>query len=234
MTKKNNLSTKLLNVSQKLIPVESFRRQAGKRVVAQFAESLGWVYLGHVDQHKDEHILVRGFTASAKHYDTHYSVGAIGEYETILLQRTDAVSAPGKPSINYRWIILQLELKTQNHPHLFATSVGHAPIFYEYFFTKHYHFRQVSASAWREHSADFQQYFTVFTSQDKLHEASVALPSALTATLGAHFQGLEFEIKGNILYLYMSNHQVTTEALERMVRYGAWLAHQLDVLSAEE
>lgn len=234
MSKKNKLTTTLLNVSQKLVPVESFRKQAGKRLIAQFAESLGWVYFGHVDQHRDEHVLVRGFTASAKHYDTHYCVGTIGDYEVILLQRTDAVSSPGKPGINYRWMILQLELKTKNHPHLFATSVGHAPIFYEYFFTKHYHFRQAPASTWREHSAEFQQHFTVFASQDKLHEAPVALPPHITATLGAHFQGLEFELKGNMLYLYTSNHQITVEVLERMVKHGAWLAHQFDMLVSEE
>lgn len=229
MSKKtNNLPTKLLGLSQKLVPVESFRRQAGKRVIARFAESLGWVYFGHVDQHKDEHVLVRGFTASAKHYDTHYCVGTVSDYDVIMLQRTDAVAAPGKPSINYRWVILKIDLKTKQHPHLFATSVGHAPIFYEYFFTKHYHFRQVPTSEWRDHSPEFIQSFNTFTTQDKLHMASHALTPSVTATLGVHFKGLEFELTNDTLYMYASNHNLTVELLERLVKNGVWLAEQID------
>lgn len=236
MSKKSparNLQSRLLGASQRLLPMKTLRRQAGKRVIAQFAESLGWVYFGHVDQHRDEHIFVRGFTASAKHFDTHYCVGSISGYDSILLQRTDAVSAPGKPAIEYRWLIFKIDLHTKHHPHFFVTSQQHPAIFYEYFFTKHYHFRQMNPSYWQGHSPHFIQSFTVFSPHDKAHDVSQLLSANITSALAEHFKGLEFELQGDALYIYASNQHVTTELLERMVKNGAWLAAQIDATSVD-
>lgn len=220
-----------LKAAKKLLPTGLLRHQTGKKAIAHVAEALGWVYFGQVSQHDDDHIVVRGFTASAKHYDAHYTVGSLDGYDMILLQRTDAVNAPQKAAIDYRWIILKIDLHTPNHPHCFVSPIAHPAIFYEYFFTKYHRFRQIAPSHWQQHDPAFLQHFSVFSSPDKVGEVANILPPNLTATLAKHFRDIEFELYGDALYVYLSNQHISSEAIERVIKNGVWLAAQFDATS---
>lgn len=199
-----------------------------RRVIARFVDSIGWVYFGRVNQHDDEHIPVRGFTVSVKHQDAHYSSGMLSDYSAILVQRTDSISMPGKPSLEYRWVILKFTLKTRHHPHLFVTPIAHPPLFYEYFFTKQYHFRQVDITSWAAYEPAFTSRFAMFTSRGRVHDAPALISPAFARALAKNLSDFEFEIQDNELYIYSTSLQVSTEMLEKFVTRGLWLAQQLD------
>lgn len=218
----------LQNFTRKLIPLKTLRRHSGKRVIARFVESIGWVYLGHVDQHKDEHDLVRGFTLSIEHHDNHYSVGEIADYKGALVQRTDTVHSPGKPSKDYKWTILQLRLNEHTGIHTFVSSVDHSDTFYSLFFTKYMRFRKLSHSLWSGHDPLFTQHFSVFGTHEKSHDIASLLDPQLTVVLAHHFKGIEFELQDNILYTYISNEKVSSEQLERLFKNSVWLAQQIE------
>lgn len=230
MKKQNNAP--LQNFTRKLIPLKTIRRHGGKRVIAHFIESIGWVYLGHVDQHKDEHDLVRGFTLSIDHHDNHYSVGEIAGYKGALVQRTDTIRSPGKPMKEYKWTILQLRLSEHTGIHTFVSSIDHSDTFYSLFFTKYARFRKLSHDLWSGHDPLFTQHFSVFGAHEKSHEIAHILNTDLTSVLAHHFKGIEFELHDNTLYVYISNEKTTTEQLERLFKNSVWLAQQIESISA--
>jgi hypothetical protein len=57
------------------------RLRARGVVLRRFSKKLGFVYFGNVDQHDDEHEVIRGLTVSTTHKDAHYAVGSFDDYD---------------------------------------------------------------------------------------------------------------------------------------------------------
>lgn len=205
------------------------RTVASKRVILNFANTFGLVYFGNVSQHNDDHQLVRGITLSHDHKDRHYSVGAIQEYDAILLQRTDVLHFPGRQSKNYTWIILQLDLHVIKDPkrHIFIDA-HHEDIFYANMIIKHAHLRQIKLDHFVGHDSRFINHYRIFASPEESTNLSHLLTPDITATIGHHFSQFDFEITGDKLLIYASNVIVSKHSLNEMARAGLWLAKHLD------
>ena len=74
-----------------MTPRHIVRSRMTSSAVRKFADSLGMVYFGLVNQRNDEHRLVRGHTVSATHRDDNYCVGTIRGYDTCLLYTSRCV-----------------------------------------------------------------------------------------------------------------------------------------------
>jgi hypothetical protein len=221
---------KLSNALLRMVPVRAAQGRATKKTIVHFADSLGLVYFGYVDQHADEHELVRGFTLSMEHRDNHYCVGSINGYDVTLVERTDIIRFPDKPSQRYSWLILQIDLRGQDFPHAFFSSVRHPDTYYANFFIKQARFRKLGLDLWVDHDPAFVQHFSAFGAFDDSRDIRRLFSVDITAAMARYFSGLEFELTNDKLYVYASNQHITYALLERIVKNGLWLARQLDTV----
>jgi hypothetical protein len=228
MSQKHKIHQKVGTTLLRMVPVNAARSRAVKKTIAHFADMLGLVYFGYVDQHNDEHELVRGFTLSMDHRDNHYCVGSVNGYDVILVERADTISFPDKPSQRYSWLILQIDLRGHDFPHVFFSSVRHPDTYYANFFIKYTRFQKLDMHIWQGHDAAFIENFSVFGMPEDSYEISRLFSPDITTSMARFFRELEFELTNDKLYVYASNQHITHALLERITKNGLWLAGQLD------
>ncbi|HEX4662407.1 MAG TPA: hypothetical protein VH144_02230 [Candidatus Saccharimonadales bacterium] len=209
-----------------LNPVQQF---AARQVFQAFAKKYDLVYFGYVNQHNDEHELVRGITLSARHADRHYCVGHFQGRDLIALLRTDTVVFPGKPTTDYSWAILQIDLERKNLPHIFIDANHHDETFYANLFVKFSNFRNIN-NQFSDHIYDqqFAKAFKIYTPPDEAGDAQRILTPDVSLTLLQQFRHFDFEIFDDRLLIYASNAALTPHTLEQMLRAGIWLAAVID------
>jgi len=224
-----NLAAKSKHFIKTLVPAKVIQSRLHKRVFMQFAEKMGMVYFGYVDQRHDEHRLVRGLTVSAQHRDNHYCIGSFEGYDMTLVERTDTIHFPGKPAKNHNWIVMVFDLHTAiDLPHIFVGLHTHSETFYAHLFTKFAQLTRVPLGTFGAHSSHFVNKYAVYTSPSQLVEAEQLLTPAVTKVIAESFGSLTIEISEGCLYVYAEHQRPTVQLLEKMLRCGSWLARVLD------
>jgi len=226
--KQNTLRTITIDTLQKVLPARLIQSYAHRKTIEEFADRLGLVYFGFVDQHIDEHELVRGFTLSAEHRDNHYCVGNAYGYDVTLVERADTLRSPKQREQTYRWVILQIDLRSADLPHMFMTPVDHSETFYTNFFIKYARFQRLSKNIWQHHDPLFRDRLSVFAAPEAAEQLAKLFSMDVTAAIGHYFGTLEVEIYDDKLYIYDSEPHQSQESLERLFKNGLWLAGQID------
>ncbi|HMH69872.1 MAG TPA: hypothetical protein VK502_00580, partial [Candidatus Saccharimonadales bacterium] len=67
--KTKDIAKKSKQLAKAFMPAGIIQSQLHKRVFMQFADKIGFVYFGYVNQRSDDHRLVRGLTVSSNHRD---------------------------------------------------------------------------------------------------------------------------------------------------------------------
>jgi hypothetical protein len=218
---------KLRKIAKAFSPHHIVKQLGGSRVYHAAAKQYDLVYFGNVSS-RDEHEMVRGLTVSAAHQDRHYCMGTVQGYDIILLERTDSLTFPGKPTEAYRWVILQIDLENLHLPHVFIDTRQHASTFYDALFAKFARLSAVDVNMFADHDSRFPHSFTVYTSPaDQLDMIHVLRPE-ITATLGHHFTNFDFEIFDDRLIVYSSNRAPSKQLIDLMLRAGIWLAREIE------
>lgn len=221
-------------VAKAFMPAKVLQSRLHAKVYRQFAQRLGLVYFGYVDQRSDEHRLVRGLTMSAKHRDDHYCIGYYESYDVLLVERTDTIRFPGKPKRGYEWIIMTFDLHTTvDLPHIFLGLHTHSDTFYAHLFTKFSKLSKAPLGTFGAYDAGFMNRYSMYTEPAQSIQAEKLIDPQVAATIGAHFGSLTAEITDGCLYLYAENQRPTIHLLEKMLRYGAWLASAVDANSSK-
>jgi hypothetical protein len=216
-------------VAKAFMPAKVLQSRLHAKVYKQFADRLGLVYFGFVDQRSDEHRLVRGLTMSAKHRDNHYCIGHYEGYDVMLVERTDTIHFPGKPKRGYEWIIMTFDLHTTiDLPHIFLGLHTHSDTFYAHIFTKFGQLTKASLGTFGAYDPGFMNKYSIYTQPAQTIQAEKLIDPQTAATIGAHFGSLTAEITEGCLYIYAENHRPTMHLLDKMLKYGAWLATVLD------
>ncbi len=206
--------------------VVSYRR---KKVVTQFAAKFGLVYFGHVDQHDDEHHIIRGLTVSSSHKDEHYSVGSFDGYDVSLVDRYDILEHPNRPLRTHRWIIIEIDLhKGKNIPHVFMGAHNHTDSSYAKLFTSVPSLQPVPLGTFGAHSPEFTQRYSLFAAASQFIEVERLFTIDVTRVVAAHFWPLAVEVYEGSLYVYSDNQTISVGLLETMLKNGLWLAEKLD------
>lgn len=201
-----------------------------KHVVSKFANKIGLLYFGTVDQQSDEHRVIRGFTVSSSHKDSHYSVGSIGGYDTTLVDRSDAVWQADGSIIIQNWFIMAFDLHTkQDLPHFFIGARNHESKPYETFFTTFPAIKEIKLGTFEDYSPEFTSRFALYSRPAMSIKIERLLPASAARVLGAHFWPFSAEQNEHVLYLYSSSKKITTSLLETMLENGLWLADQIDM-----
>lgn len=212
------------------VPAKVIQSRLHKRVYMNFAEKVGLVYFGYVDQRYDEHRLVRGLTLSANHRDNHYCIGTFQNYDVTLVERTDTIKFPGKPAKTHNWIIMAFDLKTSTDiPHIFLGLHSHSETFYAHLFTKFSSLSKVPLGTFGAYDPAFTNRYAVYTQPAKALDAERLFDQATAKVIADRFGSLTIEVSDNCLYLYAEHQRPTESLLERMLKYGVWLAQSIDV-----
>lgn len=200
-----------------------------KRVVKQFCAKYDLVYFGHVDAREDDHQLIRGITASAGHSDNHYAVGTFQGHDVMLVQRRTALTFPGKPDAEYKWLIMQFDLKRGGVPHIFMDAHRHNETFYANLFLKVPQFEDIH-QALQQRDPHFAARYKIFALPHDYQKIDAVLLPQITNAITQHFSQFDFEIIDDRIYIYASGNMVTIAALQEMLRAGVWLADNLNLL----
>jgi len=201
-----------------------------KRVISRFANKIGLLYFGTVDQHSDDHKVVRGFTVSTSHKDNNYCVGSIGGYDTIIVDRSDAtVTQPNRSIIIYNWLIISFDLHTkQDIPHFFLEANNKDSGAYKALFDIFPTLKEINLGIFETYGVDFTSRFSLNTKPSDSIQIERLFPANTARTIGTHFWPLSAEQHEGILYIYSDDLKITPNLMNKMFETGLWLAEHLD------
>lgn len=201
-----------------------------KRTIIKFVEKIGLVYFGSVSQDSDDHQVVRGFTVSSSHQDSHYSVGSINGYDIIVVERNDAVwQSDGSIAIQ-DWLIMAFNLHTkQDVPHFFLHANRQDSKAYETLFSTFPNMKEVYLGTFETYGPEFTSRFSLYSQPSVSIEVERLFPADSTRVLGAHFWPFSAELHNSTLYVYSDGKQITPHLLNTMLENGLWLANHLDL-----
>lgn len=215
-------------VLQKMLRRSAPGLQARGRVIKKFADKVGLVYFGTVDQHHDDHEVIRGLTVSTTHHDTHYAVGSFNGYDVSLVDRFDVVTDRAGNATEHTWLIMQITLARSDLPHLFLRPLGHSQAAYDKFFNAFHHLTAVNSLFNQQHTKEFHQRYELYATSTHTQIAETFFTPQITQTISARFWPHAVEILDGKLYIYTTEHRLTETVLGAMVESAVWLAESLD------
>ncbi len=221
---------KLKRVQRAVNPRHLTKAFGTRRMIKNFADQLGLVYFGGVDQSSDEHRLVRGITTSNTHRDDHYCVGTFHNYDVALVVRRDGLSYPDKRVKHHEWTILTVDLHTSREvPHIF---IAHAKT-RELLLAKYSHLVPLMIGYGQPGQQDFWSKYSVLAKLEQFVTVENMLSSEILTAIGTSFGDLAVELHENTIYLYLAKEYPTKVELETMLKNGIWLAERIDQLAQE-
>jgi hypothetical protein len=200
-----------------------------RQTIIKFAAKFGFVYFGHVDQHDDEHHIIRGLTVSSSHQDEHYSVGSFDGYDVSLVDRYDMIRRPNEALRTHRWLLFEFDLHNgKDLPHIFLGGHTHKGTSYEKLFTSLPSMQKVPLGTFGLHSEEFTKRYSLYASATQFIEVERLFSPEITRTIAAHFWPLSVELLDGSLYIYSDNKNVSVNLLETILKNGLWLATKID------
>lgn len=213
----------------KLTPARVTRARLHKKIYMNFADKIGFVYFGYVDQRDEEQKLVRGLTLSPTHHDEHYTIGTFHGYDVTLLERSDTIKHPDTPPMEKQWLIAGIDLHGRRDlPHIFIGLASHSAPFYRHVLTKFSHLQRLYPGSVLPFDPEFIQHFTIYTTPTYNVYVEQLLGGGLQKQLVQHFPQFSFEITESQLYVYSEHKRPTEALLGQIVQCGVWLATELD------
>jgi len=216
--------------TQNILSRSSLPGRKRGRMLRRFGEKFGFVYFGSVDQHRDDHQVIRGLTISPTHTDDHYSVGSFDGYDVSIVDRTDVTTSANGIQTRHNWLICEIKLqKSVDTPHFFLGSHNHTNSAYSSLFTSFSHLQPVPLGALHEYGDEFTSRYGLFAAPTHFIDAERIITGEVARSLAAHFWPLAAEVYEGSVYVYADNQTISEHLLETMVTSGVWLAHTIDV-----
>lgn len=210
-------------------PMSFGREMAVRKIIKQFARRHDLVYFGYVNQRDDANELIRGITVSATHADRHFCVGTYKGYDISLVERSNSITFSDQHAKQYRWLILQVDLRQEHLPHVFIDANHHDQQFYETLFMRFANFTN-AVSLFTERDATFARAFRVFTPADKFDETEIIMTPDITNELTKHYRQFDYEIDDDRLLVYANDPLIAPHTLQDMLGAALWLAGKLDAV----
>jgi hypothetical protein len=208
-----------------MTPGHVVKTRMTRRVIEEFAEKIGMVYFGYVDQKDDEHRLIRGHTVSGTHVDNHYAVGSLRGYDIALVSREDVVMTRDRKQHRYHWLIATIDLHSHmDVPHVY---IGHRNRD-EAFKASYEQLHAIDIGMYAPYSSQFMQDYTVYGIPGESIEIEQTITPQIAEVISHHFQQASIEIEDNTIYLYIESQHPSEVLLEKMLSNGLWLAEAID------
>ncbi|RWZ78763.1 MAG: hypothetical protein EOT05_03375 [Candidatus Microsaccharimonas sossegonensis] len=198
------------------------------KVLRKFADKIGLVYFGTVDQHEDEHEVIRGLTVSTTHKDSHFAVGSFDDYDISLVDRFDVSYDVHHKVIKHSWVILQVSLQNKELPHIFFKPIGHSPAAYNRFFTAFHTLHIINDVFNENHPIEFHHRYELYGLATHVVTLEKTLNSRVTQTIAARFWPHAIEVHEGKLYVYITEPRLSEAMLAATLQASTWLAGVLD------
>lgn len=226
----------------------SFVRQRGK-ILRNFADSMGFVYFGNVNQHEDDVDVIRGFTTSLTHHDRHYAVGTYNGYNIRFVDRSDTVAVSGTSSASsasggavgarrhgkkhskkrtQTWLILEIELETHGIPHMAFVPTGSAAGDYARIYSVNPTMAPLNGILTMNHSPEFYGRYQILAATTHAKRIDAMFPSPVMVAMGVKLWPHGLEIARHKLNIYLPEARLTKTLLESTLAAGLWLAETID------
>jgi hypothetical protein len=202
-------------------------RSRGK-VLHRFANRIGLVYFGSVDQHEDEHEVIRGLTVSTTHKDAHFAVGSFDDYDISLVDRFDVSYDVHHHATEHSWVILQVSLQNTTLPHMFFKPLGHSPAAYNRFFTAFNTLHIINDVFSQSHPMEFHTRYELYGLATHVVTLEQTFTPIITQTIAARFWPHAIEVYEGKLYVYITEHRLSETVLSATLQATTWLAGVLD------
>lgn len=193
-----------------------------------FASKIGLVYFGSVHQVEDDHDMIRGFTASLKHKDTHFAVGTYDGYNVRLVNRFDVVRLAGTPYHEQIWTILEVDLETKSHPHVYFIPTGREAGEYGRIFATQPLAQPINTLITHNKSPEFHGRFNIVANPTYAHQIESVFPSPIIAGIAARFWPHGIEVQNGKLLVYITEHRLEKAVLESTLASALWLAEAIN------
>lgn len=225
MTVRNRRILRIKRAFRHMTPRHIVRSQITSRAVRRFADTLGLVYFGSVDQRDDEHRLVRGHTVSATHRDDNYCVGSVHGYDVVLVSRNDVITTKSHHQQRCHWLICAVDLHSKKDvPHLYIGHLSRE----DAFAASYEQLRHVEVGATASYPHQFISNYNVYCMPGSLVDVESIITPQIAEVIAVHFGGMSVEIENNTLYGYIENEHPRAPLLERIVSNAIWLAESID------
>jgi hypothetical protein len=200
--------------------------KARRKAIRQFSGRNGFVYFGSVDQHTDDHQVIRGFSASLTHADDSYTVGAYDGYDVTMVDRSDIVPIENGKTETHQWLIAEFKLQlAKDIPHFFLIPTHHGATHYRKVFDSLRALEKVNLS---HHSAEFVNRYDAFCVPAHAVDVDDLLSPEITQTIAAHFWPFALEVWEGAVYVYAVEPKLDNHILNTIIKNGVWLAQTLD------
>lgn len=223
------LSATSKRVASAVLPTRVLRARRHKRMFKQFADKIGMVYFGFVDQREDEHRLVRGLSVSPTHRDNHYCIGSYKGYDVVVLERTDTIHFPRRPARQQEWVIMEFDLHSSvDIPHMFIGLHTHSDVFYAQLFTKFPSLIQAPIGTLAAYGKEFLNRYVVYTTSSHVLDFERLIDPETANQIVKYFGKLTIEVSDGCLYIYSQHQHLSSPLLDAMLQNGQWLAAHID------
>jgi hypothetical protein len=202
--------------------------RARGKTLKGFAAKAGLVYFGTVDQHEDEHNVIRGLTVSTTHRDAHYAVGSFDGYDVSMVDRFDVLVGSDGQAVEHTWLILQIDLQDASLPHLFFKPTGHSAGSYNKFFTAFNTLHVINQVFNDQHSDEFHSRYELYGHATHIQSIEALVGPSLTQTISARFWPHAIEVYEGKLFVYITEHRLSQTVLGSTLQSATWLASALD------
>ncbi|MEO5948943.1 MAG: hypothetical protein ABIP74_00920 [Candidatus Saccharimonas sp.] len=230
---RRNITVRFRRALRHMTPAHVVKTRLTKRAIMQFAEKVGLLYFGFVDQRDDEHRLVRGHTVSETHQDNHYCVGSIKGYDVMLVLRNDSIEVPQQDKSEERchWLIVTVDLHTKNElPHFYIGHHNRDHIFKASF----EQLNPLLLGSLHQYSHKFMSDYTIYAKAMHAIEVEQTITPQMSEVIAEHFAGASIEIEDNTLFLYVESQRPSEAVLEKIVSNGLWLAESIDTIHSNK
>lgn len=196
------------------------------RMYSSFAKEYGLIWFKNLNN-KSEDIKVKGLTLCLDHKDYDYLIGSYDGYDVVLVKRINRLFYKGKIFEN-RFLILSIELKNKNRPHVIMATTDHKEVFFKEVLGK---FRNLKELFISDEASNFDKYYHVYSTLSDALIMEDLFSKEVLSIIETHIRPLDIELDNKTLYLYAKEQLVTKKLLETMLENGVWLARKMDKVS---
>ena len=225
MSTRERVAVRVKRAIRHLAPQHVAKARVTKRVIDRFADKIGLVYFGYVDQREEDQRLVRGHTVSATHIDSHYCIGTVHGYDVILLLRNDVVRLRNHKQARCHWLMYTIDLHTKVDVPAFYVGHKTREQIYEAKYSSH---KPLILGHLAPYPSQFTGHYTVYGNAARTIEIERLITPSVADVIATHFQGASFEVEDNTLYMYIESKYPREPLLEKTLSNGLWLAEQID------
>ena len=224
---KSKSALKIKRTLRHMTPGHVVKSRVTRGTIERFADKIGLVFFGYVDQKDDDHRLVRGHTVSSTHIDKNYCVGTIRGYDVTLVSRNDVVlSRDMRHETRCHWLIATIDLKAPyDVPHVYIGHESRKLVYYSSF----EQLTPLALSSLGTYPKEFTKSYTVYGKPTHALEIEALFVPEITRVIASHFKHTSIEVEDNCIFLYVESEHPSEALLEKVVSNGLWLAEALDI-----